>query len=355
MRNSNIEFLRIISILMIVIMHVYGQYQTVDDALVYHSSMFCNAICNTGVSLFVLISGYYGIKSNLKKWLSLYNVTTFYGIIFLIACLIRPNDVVNATLIVKCIFPVFFNKYWFITSYLLLMALSNYIEKMLNALSREEHKTLILVLTLFVIISPTLFIFEIFNDSGKGFMNMLTMYIIGRYVARYDFPQLIHKYSKLLVPLMTFVIWMGNELIDRYTGNRGHLCRDNNVLIVISAVCIFYLFISTADRHNETINKFAKYVFPIYLVHGIFIEDVSIYLQTTGIPYILQIFASIVILTLLSITVEAIRKLVLDWAFSRVAEIESKCIERLCHNDRKSGGFASTLIFCTVISCVFFQ
>ncbi len=329
-RNSNIELLRVISIVMIVVMHVYGQYQTVDDGFVYHSSMLCNAICNTGVSIFVLISGYYGVKSNLRKWISLYNVTTFYGILFLIACFIRPHYAIDTTLILKCIFPVFCNKYWFITSYLLLMALSKYIDRMLNTLSRKEYKTLILVLTLFVIISPTLFRFEIFNDSGKGFMNMLTMYIIGRYIAKYGFIQLIHKYSMLLVPLLICLIWLGNEVMDRYTGNWWYFCRDNSVFIVVLAICIFYLFVSTTDRHDEAINRFAKYVFPIYLVHGIFLENLCLYLQSTSVWYILQIIVSVVISILLSIIVENFRRFVLGGAFLHLNEMENRYVMRLC-------------------------
>lgn len=325
-RNSNIEFLRIICIIMIIVMHVYGQYHTVDDSIVYHSSIFFNAICNTGVSIFVLISGYYGININLGKWLSLYNVTTFYGIIFLITCIIRPHYVVDATLVAKCIFPVFCNKYWFITSYLLLMALSKYIERMLNTLNRKEYKILIVLLAIFMIFSPTFLGVEIFNDSGKGFMNMLTMYVIGRYIAKFGFPRFISNYSKFLVPLLTFIVWAGNEMIDKYTGNRWYFCRDNNFLIVILAICIFYLFISAIYRHNETINKLAKYVFPIYLIHGIFLENVSIYLQNTNISYMLQIFAAICICTLLSIIVEFFRKLFLGGAFSYIELKETELI-----------------------------
>lgn len=57
MRNSNIELLRIICILMIVTMHVFGEFRDVSDPLFRNTSVFINAFCNSGVTIFVLISG----------------------------------------------------------------------------------------------------------------------------------------------------------------------------------------------------------------------------------------------------------------------------------------------------------
>lgn len=308
MRNSNIELLRIVCIVMIVTMHVYGQYNMVDDSIVIHSSIFANSICNTGVSIFVLISGYYGIRFKLEKWVKLYNITTFYAILFLVACLIRPKYVIDTQFLVESIFPVFCNKYWFVTSYLLLMALADYIQKMLDQLSNAQYKTLVMVLLLFLVISPSVFQIEIFNDYGKGFMNMLSMYILGRYIRNYSFPLFVKNYALTMIVALTMVIWLGNEMLFHYLNERFILCRDNSIFIIALAVSIFYLFVSRLPKHNKVINNFAGYVFPIYLIHGIFIENLALFLKKTDMVYVLQIFLAITALLLISITIESVRK-----------------------------------------------
>ena len=329
MRNSNIEFLRIVCIIMIIVMHTYGQYRTVDDNVVYHTSMLCNAICNTGVSIFVLISGYYGLHANLRKWISLYSITIFYSLFFLLSCVIRPHYVVDITLVAKGLFPVFCNRYWFVTSYLLLMALADYIQRLLDILSRKELLGLVVILSLFTIVSPTLFVLEIFNDSGKGFMNMLTVYIIGRYIRRYGFPGLIRKYGNIMIPMLTIVIWLFNETVNRYNGINSLFCRDNNLLIVILAISIFYSFISALPRQSHNINAIAQYVFPIYLAHDIFLENFALTMKSTNILYLIQIPLLVMSLVLISIIFETMRRTVLGGVFSCVEKWETHLTQLL--------------------------
>lgn len=192
-------------------MHVLGYYKQFNE--LEHFSLFMNSFCNTGVSLFILISGFYGIKYiKWDKFFSLFNITTFYSIFALL--FIYDIDNLSKFDIIKNVFPVFCNKYWFVTSYLMLMLFSEYIEKILCILTQHQMKLLILYLCVFVIFSPSLFIIEIFNDSGKGFMNMLTTYLIGRYLCKYGFPRFLTNNSKPLIPILTFIIWGGRNTLN---------------------------------------------------------------------------------------------------------------------------------------------
>ena len=67
-RNSNHELLRLIAIYMIVFIHANmylgtfctGKYFVFFNGLV-------NGLCNIGVSCFILISGYYGVRCDIRK------------------------------------------------------------------------------------------------------------------------------------------------------------------------------------------------------------------------------------------------------------------------------------------------
>lgn len=67
-RNSTIELLRVLCILMIVFMHLVGiWWDFCDNLFDKEFIIFVNSLCNCAVTIFMLISGYYGIRFNLKK------------------------------------------------------------------------------------------------------------------------------------------------------------------------------------------------------------------------------------------------------------------------------------------------
>lgn len=90
MRQSNIELLRILCVIMVITLHVFGEYQEIESASFQHTCTFINSFCNTAVTIFILISGYYGIKFKLKKWVFLFTIVTFYGWLDIVICQILP-------------------------------------------------------------------------------------------------------------------------------------------------------------------------------------------------------------------------------------------------------------------------
>ena len=67
-RNANHEMLRLIAIYMIVFIHAnmyLGQF--CQGASWSFFNGLVNGVCNTGVSCFILISGYYGVRFDIRK------------------------------------------------------------------------------------------------------------------------------------------------------------------------------------------------------------------------------------------------------------------------------------------------
>lgn len=67
-RHSGLECLRIISIILIVSMHILGNTFHTSNWLNKEFILFINTLGNTGVTLFILISGYFGIRFNTHKF-----------------------------------------------------------------------------------------------------------------------------------------------------------------------------------------------------------------------------------------------------------------------------------------------
>ena len=70
-RNSSIEMLRILAMLGIVIMHTNGAVMEHGAGTGFAWTQIENGIFNVGVSIFVLISGYFGIRRSTQKLIEL--------------------------------------------------------------------------------------------------------------------------------------------------------------------------------------------------------------------------------------------------------------------------------------------
>lgn len=200
----------------------------------------------------------------------------------------------------------------------MVMLVSNYIEKLLDLISKEQFKLLILSLSLFVVIAPSLFLVEIFKDSGKGFVNMLLVYLVGRYFAKYDFPIFIKRYKAIVIFLCVITIWLLNEILNSI-GMPSLFARDNNILIIILSISIFYTFLSLPEKNNIIMITLSKYVLPLYILHLMFFREIcSVIYDRIHIEAITQIPISIICVIVISLFVEFLRRKVLIKAFESV-------------------------------------
>ena len=81
-RNSGHELLRIAAMYMIIFIHAnmyLGMFCTGRTQIFFNG--FVNGICNIGVSCFILISGYYGIRFNLQKLVKMECMMITYSIL----------------------------------------------------------------------------------------------------------------------------------------------------------------------------------------------------------------------------------------------------------------------------------
>lgn len=161
-RNSNIELLRIIAIVMIVIHHM------AQNNLIYINGTIANkslgvillGIGQIGVSIFILITGYFQITKDFRseKILKLWLQVLFYSVIIWILC-IKLNIInVSKENLIGAIFPISYNQYWFISSYLILYIFSPFINKFAKSFGQREYKNFLLVFaTIFSIMYSVLY------------------------------------------------------------------------------------------------------------------------------------------------------------------------------------------------------
>ncbi|MDE7339473.1 MAG: acyltransferase [Lachnospiraceae bacterium] len=287
-RNPNHELLRLLAMYMIVFIHanIYlgafceGRLWTFFNGMV-------NGICNIGVSCFILISGYYGVKFSIRKFVKMECMMITYSLLetaFLFW--MAPEQMQGAALLeqlIKSFLPFITRKYWFYSAYVCLLFLSGYLQKFIDCLDRETFKRLLLLLLTLFSVLPTVFYFEQIPDNGKGLVQMLMVYMIGRYIRMYQDIRLPKKAGIIFI-LLWILNGISHEIPIQIGGIYHHLCKDNSITNLIMALILFYAFKELKlfrtwnegkngknGKAGKAVNKAAGYVFAVFALNNTFV------------------------------------------------------------------------------------
>ena len=257
-RSSNFELLRLLCIFGILMMHTFGGIDTSVSFFNTEIHVLVNSIFNMGVTCFILLSGYFGIRFDFKKLIRLDLMIIFFTIFGTIAV----GNLGIKALIKSCI-PVISRYYWFISCYFFLCFLTPF----LNQIPENFEKLLAVLLLLFSVI-PTFGFFEIMQDGGKGLVHMVMIYLLGRYLALYH--NRSHNTGRLFLGLFLSIgfIFLADSSL---TFVRGKLyttfCRDCSIFIIFGSVMVLLLF-RELNFHSRFINRAAGNVLAVYVLDG---------------------------------------------------------------------------------------
>lgn len=275
-RNSSMELLRIIAMIMIVLHHltVHGWFYF-DAVSMWIPEIWLNTIAiwwTIWNNIFVFISWYFLIKSNLnwKKYISkllkLLLQVIFYSIMSYIICIWIITWFSNMTFqdIIDLIIP--FNEYRFFDAYILLYLLVPFLNKGLLQLTPKRYRTLIVVLVLMNIIMLNFLYFE-----WSNLFWFITMYVISSYIRLYWLR--IPIKSCFIYSIFSCFIAVSIVLLNRLsmTGYDGSITlyqyKNYNVFLVIASFLLFLAFTKVKVKNNKKINMLASATFGVYLIH----------------------------------------------------------------------------------------
>ena len=278
-RNSNIELLRIISIIMIVFSHycVHGMGSSNISNLSVSVNRFILEIFtlgNFGSILFVLISGYYLFESQkvkLKKLLRLIFQILFYSVtIYLIFCLIGTKTFSIKTLI-KSALPITFKDYWFATVYIVLYIFHPFINKMLNSLTRKEH---LIFIYLMIFIFSILRALTSADYYGNELIQFVMFYSIGAYFGKYPdnyFKDKRKSYRLMFISLFLLIISViGFDLVGTkikiFNGYSINLLSRVSPFVILFCISLFNIFANKKVCESKFINYSSTLIFGVYLI-----------------------------------------------------------------------------------------
>lgn len=282
-RNSSFELLRIICVTLIVMMHIssllnYEEASTMNRFI----RVGINSIGNIGVSCFILISGYFGIKCRMEKFIYLVLSATLYGTI--VAYLNYRMDLMQ---LAKGILSVIGYTNWFIACYIIIMLISPYLNKFSSLLTKGEFKKLLFIFFIVFSVLPSITYVGSLNNvvlrqGGKCLTYFVFIYLIGRYIRLHH--DLLYKRISLFFThlLCTVIIFFLNITVSKIMNQECvYFNFDCSPLILCSSLCVFFLFKSW-HFNSSWVNVISSSVFTFYLFSNMYywIDSNYIHLAT---------------------------------------------------------------------------
>lgn len=277
-RQSNIELLRLVAMFLVLAFHAnfwslekcYAEQQLLENfqtnflrLLLINMEAGITSIC---VNLFILISGYFGIKLRKERILSFFFQCFFVSCIaFAVYFIANPSVRISLGVIMQLAIS-WFSTSWFVQCYFLLMLMA----PVLNAfLSKISNRQLSFVACISIVVSSLL------GGGNWGFYDFshgysldffIVLYIIGNWIARHL--HIVKRMAKKLVLLylLTLVLCVVFGLVKNAYMKENIDVSYNNIFVLGMSIIIFCIFVNL-NFYSGTINWLAKGCFTVYLFH----------------------------------------------------------------------------------------
>lgn len=346
-RQSNMELLRIVAILMMTLHHtILERYRgsIVDgDMFVdgWQIATIINSLVYIGVNLFVLISGYFGIKFKWKGVLNLFIFCAFYMFLNLLLStyVFHEETLTIGTIFAKSLKALTRTSKWFIPCYLALYFLAPLLNTARENLTKKQYLYGLIILSVYCFWFGFIRQVNIFNHNGYTVGQFIWLYFIGGYISRFE-PQnkLKHKRVSLIaIYVLCCLCWAGLT-IAKYEGvalSHWHPTTYNNPFILIGAIAFFCLF-TTFDFRSKVVNYLAQSALAVYLF-GLPIAKFGIVDEDTlrmGGGYLLIMIGWVLLRFVVSVSVDQIRvglMIPVNWIWNNAENLISKKLSILKH------------------------
>lgn len=286
-RESNIELLRILLAVGVIVLH-YNYYGGVFDSVRSGSAnqilfYFTENIFICAVDTFVLISGYFLSTTKTTNYIRIIKIilqTMLFGAGWYLLTAILHN-IVGIELF-KGVVIALIPKNYYVTFYVVICVLAPFINKFMATLSQYEWKRFVLILVYIlsiwavvadVITSETNIIYGISPISADGsqagytLINFILMYIIGAYIRENPIKTRISIHIIVLAGLTLLLVLWSFLTKENNLPTANIVWAYNNPVIILYSANLFILFSKIKIGCSKIINFFGKASFSVYLLH----------------------------------------------------------------------------------------
>lgn len=283
-RQSGIELLKIIAILLIVLSHctqtlekfVDFQAPTTDiQLLILRLLRFSGEIGNI---IFVVCSSWFlldskGVKKNKAINLALDSQTISIGIlaVFSIISLIYSFNVnFSIGFFLHHIFPDLFEEVWFVPCYIVFYLIHGYLNTVIKSLTAREHFGICIFIVFFYCILGVIGISPVFSQL----LSFVMIYFIVGYIKRHLSIITTKKKAFLIGFISLFFVFVGAVIIKNFLALKISYFEkfpkiDNNMLSIFlfpMLLCLFFVFLNI-DLKSRFVNYLSSCSLFVYCIH----------------------------------------------------------------------------------------
>lgn len=286
-RQSNIELLRILCMFMIVMHHFvtnvwYPNMLDVQAPSSFGEAIFLLGHCLffIGVNCFVLISGYFSIKTSLRGFLHLYGFYVFYTL--LIALIqyfgdaqyaLMPLEEKWSHIAVHSLMPWSNNKFWFLNAYLALFMMAPMLNAAIKSMEKQTYIRVLVLLTILNVVFGWFFDIDLLNTWGFCVAQFIYLYMIGGYIHKFVSIESIksQRWHNMGIYVASAAIWgliVAMQVYEfPFMGRFFKAFAYNNVFVLTASIG-FFLFMLSFNINSRAINWFSSSCLAAYLLQG---------------------------------------------------------------------------------------
>ena len=282
-RNTSLDALRVLCMFLIVLGHAMVHGHVLDtlspNSINYYIVNILRAFLSVHVNCFVLISGYFlcTYKFRLSKVFFIWWQTFFWSVtLYIFVCIsgIVPFEIES---LLRACLPVTQQRYWFVTTYLLMYVLIPLLNAAIHTMSQRQHAFFIATFFFIYIVLQNLFFWKKFTSTNSyDPLFFAFLYMIAAYFRLYPAKrtQLRYFLCYFLVCLFSAIwkIGMGlftSKIVGESMGDSIFLSYSSITMVIASASLFrFFEGLSITNRlAQKVVTLLSSLTFGVYLIH----------------------------------------------------------------------------------------
>ncbi len=280
------ELLRILA--MVIIMLVHANFRALgyptsselaDSPLGTFMRFLCEGFCIMGVNVFVMLSGWYGIRFKPVRLLELlFQILFFVIVVTAVDCLLQ-----HRTPSLEDVGFLFLKRnydYWFIKAYLMLYILSPVVNAFVDKADKKQFQVVLLCFFAFTFLWGWLLNGAEWIKHGHSGIFFIGVYLLARYIRLYggklkekkiSFYLAVYVLMALLIACIAYIL-----LLYGKQGAIRKVYYYTCPLVILQAIAFLLIFTKISIK-SKIINWTALSTLAIYLVHSSRLLGESLY------------------------------------------------------------------------------
>lgn len=288
-RQANLECLRCLAMLMVVVLHFLGKGGLLADLSQNDMdatgmiAWLLESFSIVAVNVYMLISGYFLCTSSFKitRLLQLLIQVWFYSVSFgLLGALtgVLAETTFDTHYLLTLLFPISMDHYWFMTAYVFLYLLVPFVGPAVQRMTKQQMQvSIVCLLVAFSVMKSVLPVQLETDKQGYDCLWYLCVFLSAAYLRRFGIPFLekkrrailLYAGGALLIFAGTFLlraVYLRTGSLERIMKNCMHY---NHVLPYLAALGLFIAFCQwqLKGKIARVICDVAPYTLGVYLLH----------------------------------------------------------------------------------------